>query len=104
MGLPGEDEHGFRAIAERSRLVDSGKDPGAVTIAPAIADEWHEQVHALDGWNHFQATDFRRLRERFGVDWVVLQQPGVAGMDCPYQNDALLVCRIADETQTPGTQ
>jgi hypothetical protein len=104
MSLPGEDEHGFRAIAERSRLADSGKDPGAVTIAPTIAGEWHEQVHALDGWNNFQAGDFRRLNQRFGVDWVVLQQPGVPGMECPYRNAAVLVCRIATVSLTPESK
>ncbi len=104
MGSPGEDEHGFRAIAERSRLADSGKDPGAVTIAPRSADEWHEQVHALAEWHSFQAADFRRLRGRFGVDWVVLQQPGVAGMECPYRNAALLICRISSAPQTTESQ
>jgi hypothetical protein len=28
------------------------------------------------------------------VDWVVLEVPGVAGMDCPYRNRAVLVCEI----------
>jgi hypothetical protein len=24
----------------------------------------------------------------------VLEQPGVLGLDCPYQNDSLRVCRV----------
>jgi hypothetical protein len=28
------------------------------------------------------------------VDWVVVQQPGVAGLDCAYQNAAVQVCRV----------
>jgi hypothetical protein len=31
---------------------------------------------------------------RFGIGWVVLEQPGVPGLVCPYQNFALLVCRV----------
>ena len=28
------------------------------------------------------------------VDVVVLEQPGVSGLECPYHNERLLVCRI----------
>jgi hypothetical protein len=35
MLLPGEDAHGFRAIAERSVLADSVKDSGAVSLFPS---------------------------------------------------------------------
>ena len=101
MALPGEDQHGFRALAERSRLADRTKDSGAVTMFPdlPVADHWREQVRALDGWNHFQRDDFARLKKLYGVTWVVLpriaqQRPGVSGLTCPYQNDALLVCRL----------
>jgi hypothetical protein len=94
MIAPGEDQHGFRAIAERSMLADNIKDSGAVTMFPALAETWRQQVTAQQGWKNFQAADFRRLRSQFGVNWVVLKQPGVSGLDCPYQNRALLVCRI----------
>lgn len=97
MTLPGEDEHGFRAIAERSRLADAVKDPGAVTIAPSLAQAWLAQLQAQQGWNDFQLSDFSRLRQQFGVHWIVLEQPGKAGLDCPFQNNALQVCRIPDE-------
>lgn len=104
MQLPGEDQHGFRAVAERSMLADRVKDSGAVTMFPALAQAWLEQVSAQQGWKDFGAEDFSRLRQRFGVDWVILQQPGAAGMDCPYRNGGLLVCRITGAPQTPGTQ
>jgi hypothetical protein len=94
MELPGEDQHGFRAIAERSRLADRIKDSGGVTMFPALAETWHEQVHAQIRWKNFQVQDFRRLKEKFGVNWVVLQRPGVAGLSCPYQNNTLLVCQV----------
>ena len=104
MRLPGEDQHGFRAIAERSMLADRVKDSGAVTMFPALAQTWLEQASSQQGWKDFGAEDFVRLHRRFGVDWVVLQQPGVAGMECPYRNATLLACRITAEPQTPGTQ
>jgi hypothetical protein len=94
MALPGEDEQGFRAIAERSMLADRIKDSGAVTMFPVLADTWQRQVRAQEGWTHFQVADFRRLKQEFGVNWVVLRQPGVPGMDCPYENKTVMVCRV----------
>jgi hypothetical protein len=104
MRLPGEDQHGFRAVAERSMLADRVKDSGAVTMFPALARTWLEQVTAEQGWKTFGVEDFGRLHQQIGVDWVVLQQPGVTGMECPYRNAALVVCRIPDAPQTPGSQ
>jgi len=94
MELPGEDEHGFRAIAERSRMADWTKDPGAVTIAPTLAEEWWRQVQALRGWASFQVVDFQRLRRDFGVSWVVVGIGQRHGLICPYQNSELAVCRL----------
>jgi hypothetical protein len=96
MELPGDDEHGFRAIAGRSRLADAVKDPGAVTIAASLAQPWRAQLQAQEGWKDFQLADFSRLRQQFGVNWVVLEQSGKAGLDCPFENRALRVCRIPD--------
>jgi hypothetical protein len=94
MALAGEDQHGFRALAERSRLADRIKDSGAVTMFPALAEFWRDQVRAQDGWQSFQLEDFRRLKREFGVDWIVVERPGIAGMDCPYRNRTLSVCRV----------
>jgi hypothetical protein len=104
MRLPGEDQHGFRAVAERSMLADRVKDSGAVTMFPALAQTWLEQVNSQQGWKDFGVQDFVRLHQRFGVDWVVLQQPGVAGMECPYRNEGLVVCRIPNPPQGAGSQ
>jgi hypothetical protein len=94
MALQGEDVHGFRAIAERSMLADAVKDSGAVSMFPGLADEWWEQVTAQDRWRAFQAADFARLKSRYGVDWVIVEQPGVPGLACPYENAAVRVCRV----------
>ncbi|HWX94698.1 MAG TPA: hypothetical protein VNY29_18865 [Terriglobales bacterium] len=94
MRRPGENYHGFRALAERSRLADATKDSAVATQVPTLAARWQEEVQAQRGWEHFGPGDFQRLKARFGVDWVVVEQPGVSGLVCPYQNSALLVCRL----------
>jgi hypothetical protein len=94
MQLPGEDTTGFRCLAQRSRLADLSKDSGAVSMFPPLAEEWWTEVQAETPWKNFRADDFSRLKNKYGVSWVVLQQPGVDGLDCAYQNSAVRVCRI----------
>jgi hypothetical protein len=94
MDISGEDEQGFRAIARRSSLADAVKDSGAVSMFPAMADDWWRQVQAQSDWSKFQVQDFRRLQAEYGVDWVVVQGPAVARLSCPYQNAVVKVCRL----------
>jgi hypothetical protein len=94
MGIAGEDEIGFRCLAERSQLADAVKDNGVVSMFPALAEEWWAQVQAQTPWKGFRAEDFLRLKHNYGASWVVVEQPGVGGLDCPYQNNAVRVCRI----------
>jgi hypothetical protein len=94
MHIPGEDEIGFRCLAQRSRLADANKDNGVVSMFPPLAEKWLEQVKAQTPWKNFSTLDFARLKQKYGVDWVVVQQPGVAGLDCAYQNAAVQVCRV----------
>lgn len=91
---PGEDTVAFRALAERSGLADGYKDSGTVSMFPPLAELWWEQYQAEQNWKNFTAADFERLRSRYGVNWVVLQAPGLPGMNCPYRNSAVLVCRL----------
>jgi hypothetical protein len=93
MGLTGEDEQGFRAVAERSAMANI-HDAGVVSMFPALARDWSEQVRAQQGWKNFQLPDFQRLRREYGVTWVVLQRPGTSSLACPYQNGIVSVCRI----------
>jgi hypothetical protein len=93
MQLRGEDTIGFRCLAQRSRLADLSKDSGAVSMFPPLAEEWWTQVQAQTPWSSFRAEDFSRLENIYGVSWVVVQQPGIAGLDCVYQNSAVQVCR-----------
>jgi hypothetical protein len=94
MRIAGEDTIGFRCLALRSRTVDVNKDSGAVSMFPPLAEKWWEQLQALRGWRGFQKADLLGLRERYGVSWIVVQQPGVAGLECPYQNRAVQVCKL----------
>lgn len=98
MAAPGEDNQGFRAIAERSRLSDEVKDWGAIALFPGthLARESVAQVNAEQGWNHFHRPDFERLKRAYGVTWVVLD-PRTAlasGFPCPYHNPAVAVCQV----------
>lgn len=94
MAAAGEDQHGFRAIAERSRMADEVKDSGAVTMFPNLAERWREQVQAERGWGKFDKTDFERLKQQFGVGWIVVNRPAVPGLSCPYSNASVTVCRV----------
>lgn len=107
MRSPGADYHGFRALAERSSMADFTKDVAVVALsvtavkikAAGIAQSelpkvWMDHMNALDGWKNFTLEDFKRLKERFGVSWVVLENSCPNGMPCPYENGRLRVCRI----------
>jgi hypothetical protein len=91
---PGEDYHGFRALAERSSLADAVKDASVAMQVPELAPVWARQVAAEQGWAHFQLADFERLKSEFGVDWALVAVPQPAGLPCPWHNRALAVCRI----------
>jgi len=94
LAIPGEDHNGFRAVAQRSRLADVIKDSGAVSMFPQIADQWLTQTQDQKNWKNFQLRDFERLHQTYGVNWVLLQSPGVGGLQCPFHNQAAMVCRL----------
>ena len=93
--VPGEDQHGFRALA------DYEKDSGMAARVPTMAPRWLKEVTALNGWRNFGTTDFQRLKNAFGVTWVVLSHEDAASqgapsdaMTCPYENEVVKVCRL----------
>ncbi len=102
--LPGEDYHGFRALAERSVLADYEKDGGMAARVPRLAPRWLREMTAQTGWRNFQAADFERLKSEFGVTWVILSRgdrafaslwsDSLPGMTCPYHNESLAVCHL----------
>jgi hypothetical protein len=94
MQSPGEDMHGFRAVAERSVLADSIKDSGAVSLFPQLAADWTSQTQAESGWKNFQMRDFEKLATEFPITWILTRAPGPTGMTCPYRNRDFVVCRV----------
>jgi hypothetical protein len=94
MDITGEDEIGFRCLAERSRLADGVKDNGVVSMFPPLAEKWWEQVQDQMPWKSFRREDFARLKDKYRVEWMVLQTTEGAGLDCVYQDEAVRVCRI----------
>jgi hypothetical protein len=101
LGVPGEDYHSFRALAERSQMADAVKDAAVITQVPELASRWAEQLDAQAGWKQFQAADFERLKARFGVDWVLLSYPPPAGLTCIWHNAVLSVCRVTAGATDP---
>jgi hypothetical protein len=91
---PGEDMHGFRALAERSALADDLKDGSVLSKAPGLVPRWRAEVGAQEGWEHFQAADYERLRAQFGVDWVILDTVAPPGFACRWRREGLSICRI----------
>jgi hypothetical protein len=94
MARPGEDAHGFRAVAERSVLADYVKDSGAVSLFPKLATDWQSQVNAQRGLDRYTPADFQRLVKQYPVTWILTTQPGPPGLVCPYRNSELAVCRL----------
>jgi hypothetical protein len=95
MAIRGEDIHGFRALADRSMLADAYKDSGAVTMFPRLLGDWQEQEQMLDGWRGFGPGEFARLAQVSPVSWVVVARKQDGGLDCPYSNAQVAVCRVA---------
>jgi hypothetical protein len=94
MRIAADDQHGFRAVAERSALADAVKDSGAVSLFPALADDWKNEVQAQSGWAALDRRGFEHLATLYPVTWILTEGPGPAGLTCPYRHEGLSVCRI----------
>jgi hypothetical protein len=105
---PGVDAHSFRALADRSQLFDWWKDRGVAATWPELSARWLEQMRDLERWEQFGPEDLRRLQQRYGVSWVILDRrnpprgliarptagPATFAVPCPYTNNAVMVCGI----------
>jgi hypothetical protein len=97
MHRPGEDTHGFRALALRSALADNAKDSAMVVTSPQLAARWQQEVDAqsaIPDWQHVTEADLRGLKAKFGVNWVILERPLSVTLQCPYRNERVEVCQI----------
>ncbi len=88
-----EENIGFRALAERSKLADYSQDAAVAAVAPDLALVWKRQVDSMSAYQNFTREDFLRLRTEFGTDWALVEKE-VPGLNCPYFKDGLAVCRI----------
>lgn len=90
---PGEDEQGFRAIAERDHLADD-KDAGIAAVLPRLAPRWSRQRNAEFSINHM--TDAERLQalRRLGATWLLLPPGAHTKFPCPYRDAAVQVCPL----------
>lgn len=92
--LDGEDYHSFRALAERSQMADAIKDTAVVTQVPDLGPRWERETTATANWKNFHLDDFERLKQGFGVDWVIVDLAQDTGLDCRWHNATLAVCKI----------
>jgi hypothetical protein len=93
--IRGEDQQGFRAVAERSALADNLKDSGAVSLFPRLADGWKAEQKAQAGWRTFVRADYEKLAMQYPVTWILAEDPAPAGLVCPYDSGGLAVCQLA---------
>lgn len=94
LSLPGEDTHGFRALARRSMLADWVKDSGVASVFPQAAQEWAREQELTRGWEQWSAPQFTALASYSPVTWVLVERRQQAGLSCPYSNAAVAVCRL----------
>ena len=86
MTLPGEDYHGFRALAERSALADYEKDAGIYrprsSSRPALAEG---EVMRKAAGKIFKPCRLPAFEADFGATWIILyaQDEPLRGNDLP---------------------
>lgn len=90
----GEDAQSFRAIAERSVLADYSKDGGEASIAPQLTKAWVRAQAAQQGLATESDAARRSKLVPLGVSWIVIEAGRPTGLDCPYRNSAVKVCRL----------
>jgi hypothetical protein len=91
---PGEDTHGFRAIARRSMLADAVKDAGVVSVFPQLAEAWGRDQAFERNWDRMSAPQFVALGRQSPASWAVIATRQAAGLHCPYDNGTVAVCRL----------
>ncbi len=99
LALPGEDNHSFRALAERSSLADDKKDAAVATQVPSLAPTWLLQHNQQAGWTGWTRRDFLHLARTTPVRWVVVAPAQAFGLRCPYHDDAVWVCKLGGGEQ-----
>jgi len=94
LALPGEDNHSFRALAERASLADDLKDAAVVSQVPSLAETWLAQHRQQAGWSHWTRSGFVHLAQTSPVTWVLVAPAQAGDLPCPYSNAVVSVCRL----------
>ncbi len=87
------DNHGFRALSERSTLTDN-KDEGVASLFPGLATTWMQRRDAEKDLD--QLDDVSRIKRLspYGVTWLLLSSHASTSFACPFRNTAVAVCRM----------
>ncbi|GAA3764248.1 hypothetical protein [Terriglobus aquaticus] len=94
INYPGEDSHGFRAVALHSTPPDNVKDAGIAAVLPGLTPSWQAGVAATTGLNTASDTERRQRLLPLGVTWIVLPAAMPTALTCPYRNAAAQVCEL----------
>jgi hypothetical protein len=90
----GEDEQGFRAIAERDHLADD-KDAGVVAVVPSLADRWAAQRNTENALDTMTDEQRRTALTSRGATWLLLPPTAQTNFPCPWLNSVAKVCRMS---------
>lgn len=88
---PPEDMPGFRALAERSVLVDN-KDEGVASIFPDVAPEWKARADAEAGLDGMTPAERAARLRPWGVGWLLIPASDARNIPCAYRNSGVVVC------------
>jgi hypothetical protein len=97
---PGEDEQGFRAIAERDHLADD-KDAGIAAVFPSLAARWAFQRNSQLFVDSMSDTERLTALTPLGATWLLLPPAAATNFPCPFRNRAVRVCQLARAPAPP---
>jgi len=93
LNSPAEDLPGFRALAERSVLVDN-KDEGVASIFPEVAPAWKQRSDAEAGLRRMTNAERSARLAPWHVTWLLLPPADAASLSCPFRDSAVAVCPL----------
>lgn len=90
---PGEDEQGFRAIAERDQVADD-KDAGVAAVIPSLAERWAQQRALTVHLRRMSDAERVAVLTPLGARWLLLAPGAETAFTCPFRNRVVKVCRM----------
>jgi hypothetical protein len=76
-------------------LAEAVHDLAPAGMSPTLGARWMRESEDLATWQRFTFADFTRLADKYGVGWVVVSQPHLPELTCPYENRDVAVCRVS---------